>query len=93
MHTQEKQIPIWFFIGALLAIYGVIIAVHGVATWSEPPPAKMPEQIYKLHAPIWWGALMVALGAVYLVKFWPSKPETLTGERQPRSTKDFSDEK
>jgi FtsH-binding integral membrane protein len=80
MHDQQKQIPIWFFIGALLALYGLIIAGYGAVTWNHPPPPNMPEKIYKLHAPVWWGVMMAALGLFYLVKFWPSKPESLTGK-------------
>ena len=79
MHDHDKQIPIWFFIGALLAIYGLIIAAYALLTLTEPPPPTMPEQIYKLHAPIWWGLLLACLGFFYVVRFWPSKPESLTG--------------
>jgi hypothetical protein len=77
---EKRQIPIWFFIGALLAVYGVMIAGYGVIAWSEPPPDAMPPEIYNLHANVWWGALMVILGLFYVIKFWPSKPESLTGK-------------
>jgi hypothetical protein len=40
----------------------------------------MPEEIFKLHAPAWWGSLVAALGIFYVVRFWPSKPESLTGK-------------
>ncbi len=80
MQEHDKQIPIWFFIGALLAVYGLLIAGYGLATWNSPPPPKMPEQIYKLHAPAWWGLMLAILGIFYVVKFWPSKPESLTGK-------------
>lgn len=77
---SKRQIPIWLFIGALLAVYGVMIAGYGVIAWSEPPPAAMPPEIYNLHANVWWGGLMVILGLFYVIKFWPSKPESLTGK-------------
>jgi heme/copper-type cytochrome/quinol oxidase subunit 3 len=79
MHDHDKQIPIWFFIGALLAVYGLIIAGYALLTLHQPPPPNMPEEIYKLHAPIWWGVLLACLGIFYVVRFWPSKPESLTG--------------
>jgi hypothetical protein len=82
MHEHEKEIPIWFFIGGLLAIYGVIISVYGVVAWNQPPPPTMPEEISNLHAPAWWGALVAALGIFYVVKFWPAKAETLTGKAE-----------
>jgi hypothetical protein len=76
----KRQIPIWLFIGALLAVYGVMISGYGVIAWNDPPPAAMPTEIYNLHANVWWGALMVILGLFYVIKFWPSKPESLTGK-------------
>ncbi len=80
MHDHDKQIPIWFFIGALLALYGLLIAAYGLFSWGEPAPPKMPEEIYRLHAPVWWGAGLAALGIFYVIRFWPSKPESLTGK-------------
>ncbi len=40
MHDHEKQIPIWFFIGCLLAVYGVLITGAGVYEWLNPPPHR-----------------------------------------------------
>lgn len=77
---EKRQIPIWFFIGALLGLYGAMISGYGLVCWSEPPPPAMPPEIYALHANVWWGALMVLLGLFYVVKFWPSKSESLTGK-------------
>lgn len=64
-------ISIWFFIGSLLAIYGVLILASGVMELSSPP--ARPTVLAELHAPIWWGAIMLAMGALYLVKFRPGK--------------------
>jgi heme/copper-type cytochrome/quinol oxidase subunit 3 len=65
-------IPIWFFIGVLLAIYGGMILGYGIYeafTASYPPGV----QLTYLHTPIWWGAILLLLGLVYLVKFRPGK--------------------
>ena len=67
-----SKIPIWFFIGLLLTIYGAMILGYGIyeaATGSYPQGV----QLTYLHTPIWWGAILLVLGLVYLVKFRPGK--------------------
>jgi H+/Cl- antiporter ClcA len=80
MHDHEKQIPIWFFIGALLALYGVLILGASIYTWLNPPPPERMVKLWSLHAGVWWGALLTMLGLAYVIRFWPSKPESLTGK-------------
>lgn len=66
-------IPIWFFIGVLLVIYGAMITGYGVfeaVTGTYPPGV----QLTNLHTPIWWGGTLLLLGLVYVVKFRPGKP-------------------
>jgi len=70
MHS-EQGISIWFFIGALLAVYGVLICGSGIYGAIFPPPEGERVALWHLHADIWWGALMVILGLVYSVKFRP----------------------
>jgi hypothetical protein len=70
MHGSGIQI--WFFIGVLLVIYGFMIFGYGVfelATGSYPPLV----QLTSLHTPIWWGAVLAALGVFYTVKFRPGR--------------------
>ncbi len=71
--VHEKQIPIWFFIGAIVAIYGVLILGVGIYHWISPPPVAERVMLWDKHADIWWGALLLALGLFYVIKF---KPET-----------------
>jgi heme/copper-type cytochrome/quinol oxidase subunit 3 len=64
-------IPIWFFIGVLLLIYGLLIFGYGISeliTGNYPP-----VQLVQLHTPIWWGATLAAAGVLYTVKFWPKR--------------------
>jgi len=62
-------IPVWFFVGLLLGVYGVLILASGVAEWFHPPPTVLAE----LHAPVWWGALLAVIGVGYVVAFRPRR--------------------
>ncbi len=70
MH-REGRISIWLFVGALLLIYGVLILGSGLYELANPPEQKTVLAEY--HAPIWWGGLLVVLGAVYTLMFRPGK--------------------
>jgi hypothetical protein len=69
---RGSGIPIWFFIGVLLVVYGAIIFGHGVYEWRTGiyPPLV---QLTNLHTPVWWGGLLLALGVFYVVKFRPGR--------------------
>ncbi len=67
-----SRISIWFFIGVLLAVYGVMIAASGVSEWVTGNYAR-GVQLVRLHMPVWWGALLGLLGLLYGVKFRPRK--------------------
>ena len=69
MSEKHHIIPVWFFVGVLLLVYGVLIFVSGLAEWSNPPNTVLAE----LHAPVWWGGLLVVLGGVYCLMFRPGK--------------------
>ena len=64
-------ISIWFFIGVLLAIYGAMICGYGIYEIISGHYANVA--LVQLHAPVWWGGLMLALGAFYCVRFKPGK--------------------
>lgn len=68
---SEHQVPIWFFVGALLLVYGVLIFGSGLYLFACPPPPEHRVALFEYHADIWWGALMIALGVFYCFKFRP----------------------
>ncbi len=71
MHEHKGMIPIWFFIGLLLTVYGVLIASAGVYELGHP--AANPVVLASLHAGIWWGLFLFALGLFYSIRFRPRK--------------------
>ena len=68
---SEHQVPIWFFIGVILLIYGILITGSGIAQWVSPPPEDQQVALFYLHADVWWGALLIVLGAAYCLRFHP----------------------
>ncbi len=67
----RRFVSIWFFIGLLLDIYGVLILSSGINELIHP--SEYPVKMGYLHAGIWWGLLLVLLGLIYTVKFAPRK--------------------
>ncbi|HEX7729907.1 MAG TPA: hypothetical protein VF392_12780 [Terracidiphilus sp.] len=65
-------IPIWFFIGVMLSVYGALVLGYGLYEWSTGLyPAGV--QLTGLHTPIWWGGLLFVIGVLYLIKFFPRR--------------------
>jgi hypothetical protein len=69
MSEKHHIIPVWFFVGLLLFVYGWMILISGLAEWSHPSDTVLAN----LHAPVWWGALLIILGSIYRLMFRPSK--------------------
>jgi hypothetical protein len=68
---HKHFISIWLFIGILLLIYGALILGSGIYELFSPP--KHPTVLNNLHPQLWWGGLMLALGAVYTWLFRPKR--------------------
>ena len=69
MSEKHHIIPVWFFVGLLFLIYGALILASGLAAWSDPPGIVLSD----LHAPVWWGALLMFVGGVYVAAFRPRR--------------------
>jgi hypothetical protein len=68
---RSGHISIWFFIGVLLTIYGAMICAYGIYELISGTLANVV--LANLHAPVWWGGLMLLLGLFYVVKFRPGR--------------------
>jgi hypothetical protein len=71
MHNTHGSLSIWFFIGALLTAYGLLITGTGLYELASPP--EHPVVLANLHAPIWWGAVLLVIGLFYFIRFFPRK--------------------
>jgi hypothetical protein len=69
MHSGH--ISIWFFIGVLLTIYGALILGNGLVELATGQTANVV--LANLHAPVWWGALILLLGLFYGIRFRPGR--------------------
>lgn len=58
------MISIWIFIGLLLIVYGFIIMGQGIVELFVPP--AHPVVLATLRAPLWWGSLLLILGAIFV---------------------------
>ena len=69
MAEDHHIIPVWFFIGVILFIYGVIILATGIYGLWHPPSTVLAN----LRPALWWGVLLMIIGAIYIHLFRPRK--------------------
>jgi hypothetical protein len=73
--NEREQIPIWFFIGGLLLVYGIIltsVGIYNLTPWHIEYPNLALQW---LHADLWWGLLLIALGGFYTLHYFPSQKQ------------------
>ncbi|MGA2982520.1 MAG: hypothetical protein ABSG32_01825 [Terriglobia bacterium] len=66
---HHHMIPVWFFVGVILLIYGIIIFATGIYEFSSPPPTVLANT----HPAVWWGALLTVIGGIYVYLYMPKK--------------------
>lgn len=69
MGNERRMIPVWFFVGVLLLVYGVLILADGIINWNHLPHTVLAN----LHSNVWWGALLIVIGGVFVQLFRPRK--------------------
>ena len=78
MAEEHHIIPVWFFIGVILLIYGLLILGSGILHVSQPPATVFGElhpDVWwgALHPAVWWGAILCIVGGVYVYMFRPGR--------------------
>lgn len=67
MRERQHMLSVWFFIGLLLLVYGIIILAVGICKFSHPAPVVLAGD----HLNLWCGGLLVALGGFYTIRYRP----------------------
>lgn len=67
MRERHNMLPVWFFIGILLFIYGLIIFITSMREWSHPPAVVLSQY----HPGVWGSGVLLTIGGFYLFHFWP----------------------
>ena len=58
--TKGEPLAIWFFVGLILLVYGLLVLVaHFVG------PAR-PTVLAETNPALWWGTIIVVAGGVFL---------------------------
>jgi hypothetical protein len=56
--------PIWYFVGILLLVLGVLVLGAGIYGMIAGEPQR--TVLADLHPRVWWGAIMTVAGALFL---------------------------
>lgn len=59
---EMRQANIWFFVGLLQTIYGLILVLAGIRQLSHLPATALAD----LHATLWAGAAILVMGAIFV---------------------------
>lgn len=66
---RGEMLSIWFFVGGLTLIYGLVLLPYGAWEWFSHHEA--PTVLNNLHPTFWWGLLLTLFGAFYTLRFRP----------------------
>jgi hypothetical protein len=62
--TVKEPLPIWFFVGLILSVFGAIVLVSGLI------PGSRPTVLSELRPNLYWGAIMLVCGSIFLALGW-----------------------
>jgi len=68
---RGEALSIWFFVGVLTLLYGVVLLPYGAWAWFTHHEA--PTVLNNLHPTFWWGLLLTVFGGFYTLRFRPRK--------------------
>jgi hypothetical protein len=66
MESETKKMkPIWYFVGLMLLAMGAVVIASGIYHYLNPGTTK--TVLADLHPDLWWGAVMIVAGAIFLL--------------------------
>jgi hypothetical protein len=76
---SDRSISIWFFIGLALLVNGLLITGAGLYEFFSPP--EFPVVLHQLHANLWWGGLLLLIGAASCYHYAPRSRAVHDGQK------------
>jgi len=67
--SRSHMLPVWFFIGVLLTLYGAIILITSLGDWAHPAHTVLAQY----HPGAWGGTLLLLIGSFYAIRFRPGR--------------------
>jgi FtsH-binding integral membrane protein len=61
-----KMKSIWYFVGLMLLVMGGLVLLAGLIELFSP--SVRHTVLVEIHPGVWWGAIMIAAGAVFFLK-------------------------
>jgi hypothetical protein len=61
-----KMKSIWYFVGLMLLVMGGLVLLAGLIELVSPSARQ--TVLAEIHPGIWWGAIMIAGGAIFFLK-------------------------
>jgi hypothetical protein len=66
MNKEKGMRSIWYFVGLIMLIIGIIVVAAGIYDLINPTTQNI--RLTSLHTNIWWGALIAIAGLIYTLK-------------------------
>lgn len=66
---RSEALSIWFFVGIMTLLYGLVLLPYGAYTWFGHHEA--PTVLNQLHPTFWWGLLLTIFGGAYTFLYRP----------------------
>jgi hypothetical protein len=63
--TEPKMLSIWFLVGLILVIYGLILLGCGV--YYAVNPGAATTVLAELNPSLWWGGGVAGLGLMFVI--------------------------
>jgi hypothetical protein len=69
MSRERHMVPVWFFIGILLVLYGATVLVASWLDYSKPTTVALAQY----HPGIYGGIFLLVIGGFYAIWFRPGR--------------------
>jgi hypothetical protein len=65
--AEANMLSIWYFVGLMLTVLGVIVTATGVYYIFRP---QHETRLAELNPSLWWGGVILAAGLIFLIPSW-----------------------